>query len=82
MKNRVVEDINSQWGDSGTTAWGATDATPAWQNNDSFSAPAQPVDNTPVEGKFLVDFNVIECNPSNHPIVIPSVNFCSFFLSH
>lgn len=51
MKNRVVEDINSQWGDSGTTAWGATDATPAWQNNDSFSTPVQPVDDTPVEGK-------------------------------
>jgi hypothetical protein len=50
MKNRVVEDLNSQWGDSGTTAWGATDTAPAWQNNDSFSTPAQPVDDTPVEG--------------------------------
>jgi hypothetical protein len=56
MKNRVVEDLNSQWGDSGTTAWGATDTTPAWQNNDSFSTPAQPIDDTPVEG--IVFYNL------------------------
>lgn len=56
LKNKVVDDINAQWGDSGSTNWGAPEMNQNWQSNDSSAMASQYVDASEVEGNFCCHF--------------------------
>lgn len=54
LKNKVVDDINAQWGDSGSTNWGAPEVNQNWQNNDTSAMTSQYEDASQVEGNYLL----------------------------